>query len=83
MHKAAQVSHACKLKSPPAVAVLSFALEGAPEQHVQNVHPVMATHTEMAGTKWTVRHHQNQTEADFFQDHLRSFLCYFWTLSLS
>ena len=54
--------------------MFSFALEGAPEQHVQNVHPVMATHTEMAGTKWTVRTHKNRTEADFIKETSQSFL---------
>jgi len=39
--------------SAPARAIdASFALSGAPVNHVKNVHSVMATHTEIGGVKW-------------------------------
>ena len=39
--------------SAPARAIdASFALEGNPEPHVENVHAIMATHTEIGDMKW-------------------------------
>lgn len=39
--------------SAPARAIdASFALEGNPEPHVDNVHAIMATHTEIGESKW-------------------------------
>ena len=39
--------------SAPARAIdASFALEGNPQPHVENVHAVMATHSEIGGSKW-------------------------------
>ena len=39
--------------SAPARAIdASFALKGNPEPHVENVHAIMATHTEIGDSKW-------------------------------